>query len=301
MLITEIVAITCLVALMPIVMEGCANKSTAPENGQFNIPEVNTLPQLGDNLVNPDSLQVPILTRLDPDPRIAVREECFYALDPGHGGRSSKSINGWTVSDWNYMNTDPNAYNWIKARMSQYCSCWYISSDASYIRNYWSGYGYGVKPVSFYQNLSGYGYYPNNQNGYGRGMQCRSFVRLILYRSGVYQSTWFPSYAEAINDYNRGAGYRTYTKPFSQLRVGDVIQTSWANGHTAIVVQILAGVEGQSVTSIDVVDANYVGGDGNEIIARHIISRIASGQPGNGGVGDLDSYIGIDLIALGGR
>ncbi len=205
-----------------------------------------------------------VAARLAGDPRQAVIQEGYYALNPGHYGYSSKYINGCAVSDWNYLANDLNAYSLLKG------SNWYGS--------YASGWSL------FYSNPSAYGF----SGGYGRGGQCVYFANLLTYRSGVYQAI-FPTYATCLNDYN---GARRYTKPYRNIQPGDIIRTYATNGHTAIVVAVLAGTPGSSVTSVDVIDANYIG---NEIIGRHIISSSGSGN------GDLDNYYAVDLIALGGR
>jgi hypothetical protein len=249
----------------PMYMQGCSQNE-----GTSNLPARITGPVDADsNLddgIGTDENQTPdVAYRLSSDPRQAVKLECFYALSQAINGYSTKSINGNAVSNWNFMANDLNAYNVMKSRYGSNASVWGL----------------------YYSNPASYGCY----GGYGRGGQCVHFVNLILYRSSVYQGT-LPSYATCLANYNSS---RSYTKPFRQLRVGDIIRSYSANGHTAIVVAILAGVEGSSVTSVDVIDANFVGGMGNEIIARHIISTSGSGY------GDLDNYYAVDLIALGGR
>jgi hypothetical protein len=59
-----------------------------------------------------------------------------------------------------------------------------------------------------------------------------------------------------------------------------------------IVVAILAGTEGSSVTSVGVIDCNFIA---NEVVGMHTVSTSGSGY------GDLDNYYAVDLIAMGGR
>ena len=206
----------------------------------------------------------PVSGRLHWDTRTAIKLEAFYALNPAHNGGSSKSIGGWLVSDWRYLTSDMNAYNVAKG--------WYGGNSSV-----WS---------MFWSNPVRYALY----GGYGRAGQCRYFVNLIMFRSGTYQSP-LPTYNNVVYDFNHG---RSYTKMAEQVRKGDILQRR-SPDHTAIVVAIIRGQEGQSVRAVDVVDANYVGGRGNEIIGRHILDVNYSG------VADLDDYIAIDVVALGAR
>lgn len=207
-------------------------------------------------------LQPPSALQLDPDPRVAVQLECLLAV-MGWDWSVGKQIGGNAVGDWNYLASDLNAYNVIKG--------WYPRPLAST----WDLY---------YSNLPAYGFYGN----YGRGGQCVAFANTITYRSGIYQRR-FPTYAQCRADYN---GPRNYTKPVSRIRIGDIIRSFSTNGHTAIVVRIMAGQEGVSVTSVDLVDANWVGGRGQEIVGRHVISKNGAG------LANLNNYYAVDLLAL---
>ncbi|MEK7158325.1 MAG: hypothetical protein AAB733_02015 [Patescibacteria group bacterium] len=222
-----------------------------------------------------------ISLRLGSNDREAVKLECFYALNPSHNGTSGKKINGWTVSDWNYLASDLNAWSAVR---DCYGSAWCgLDGNATYSGCSHGGYSWHMikGSKSCYRYPSAYGY----QDGYGRGGQCRYFGNLILYRSGTGKR--LPTYTAVINDYNSSP--RRYTKLGGEARVGDLLQTKWSNGHTAVVVQILEGREGVWSPKLDVVDANFVGGDGAEIIGRHILDVNASGTS------DLDNYIAIDL------
>ncbi len=210
-------------------------------------------------------------TRLLPDPREAVVAECLLAV-MGWDWDVDRQVGGNAAGDWNYLADDLNAYAVLKGWYGGNCSLW----DPP-------------KP-SYYTNPTGYGFYQS----YGRGGQCPHFANLILYRSGVWQHQ-LHSYAACLADYNRGPGRRQFTKPASESRIGDVIRTFDSDSpgcHTAIVVKLMAGGYGTPVTSVDIVDSNFIG---DEMIGRHVISRSGSG------VNDLDNYYAIDLIALGGR
>jgi len=225
--------------------------------------------QVDDQQTNPVSGIVDpgiVSMRLHWDTRTAIQLEAFYALSTSYNGGSSQSIGGYAVSDWNYIYNDLNAYDFEKD---------YYGANASEYSSYFDE-----------ETLEDYGM----DGDYGRGGQCRHFADLILYRSGTYQSG-LPTYQQVINDYD---GSRNYTKLAGQVYVGDLIQSKTVNGHTAVVVAILAGTAGVNVTSVDVVDANWIGGAGNEIIGRHYFNTAPQG-----GLSDLDEYIGIDVLDLG--
>ncbi|MFA5030022.1 MAG: hypothetical protein WC495_00325 [Patescibacteria group bacterium] len=209
--------------------------------------------------------------RLSNDTRTAVWLEALYALC-GSDFKVGRAINGMAAGDNNYCATDLNAYNYIKSHYgTAYASVWSL----------------------YFSNINSYAFY----GGFGRGGQCRGFANLIWYRGTNWHNMLY-SYQTFIDDYAKPANQRRWTKPYNQARRGDIIQ--YRTGHTAVVEAILGGTEGSSVYSVDVIDANWVGGDGQEIIGRHPISRITSGS-GNGGINDLDQYIVIDCIAAGVR
>lgn len=206
----------------------------------------------------------PAANRLLPDPREAVVAECLLAV-MGWDWDVDRQIDGNAAGDWNYLFSDLNAYRVMKDRYGQNSSLW---------------------PV-FYTDPEAYGF----SGGFGRCGQCPYFTNLILFRSSVFQGS-FPTYAQGRADYD---GPRRFTKPVSKSRIGDIIRTRITNGHTAIVVKLMAGgYGGAPVTAVDVVDSNFIG---NEIIGRHVIAKSGTGS----GVGDLDNYYAIDLIKLGGR
>lgn len=247
------------VVALALFIGGCSQKSVDPTEVTKNAPSFGNQP----NGTDPTRPGIPnVSLRLASDPRLAVILEAFYSLDPCHCGSSNKSIGPWAAGDWHYLTNDMNAYNVLKG--------WYGSNSSTW----------GI----FYSNPGSYDLY----GGYGHGGQCVYFANLLTYRSAVYQAV-FPSYAACLVDYN---GNRRYTKPYRNIQPGDIIRTYTANGHTAIVVAVLSGAAGSSVTSVDVIDANYIG---NEIIGRHIISTSGSGN------GNLANYYAVDLIALGGR
>ena len=190
--------------------------------------------------------------RLASDPRTALRDEAFYSLRQDWWNvNPAVCANGTVVrSNWNYLLSDINAYSHIKAWYGGYASIW-------------TGW------PSYYTNMDVYSRTALNRYGQNTGTvrthlgQCRGATNLQTYRSGTFQAM-FPPY---------GTGP---FKPISQARVGDIIEWSAGNhtGHTAVVVGILAGVEGSSVTKVVVIDSNYVG---DEEVGMHLLAMTGSG------------------------
>jgi hypothetical protein len=101
-------------------------------------------------------------------------------------------------------------------------------------------------------NLPAYGRY----GGIERGGQCKYFANYVLYNAGISGVDPMPSYAAMTG------------KPSKYARAGDVLFKS--GYHTAIVVQVLKGSSSAgTVTSVLILDSNYIGGKGNEEIALH--------------------------------
>jgi len=96
----------------------------------------------------------------------------------------------------------------------------------------------------------------------GHGGYCKFFADLVQYRATGGAKDFLPGNTSAT-------GSVTYVEP------GDIIQIPQTVGHTAVVIGILARDGQNHVTSVDVIDANYIGGNGEFIIARHPISNPA--------------------------
>ena len=202
--------------------------------------------------------------RLASDPRTALIREGYYSVDRHYDGRYTQTYRGYATSNWSYMLSDPNAYSYIKS--------WYGTSYASI----WTGW------PSYFSNMDVYS--RTNLNRFGvaqsdvlsHGGQCRGWVNLLTFRSATFQQQ-LPAYEHCP------WGYRSY----SQILPGDVIETTWKNGHTALVVAVLSGTSGKSVTSVRVIDSNWIG---DEVIGMHTISVTY-----RGGVSDLRSYHALNL------
>jgi len=94
--------------------------------------------------------------------------------------------------------------------------------------------------------------------GVGIGGECKSFANTIVKR--------------ATGDrYSLPSGYNYASGNIAWCRPGDIIQRSDSYGtpHTAIVFAVLSRDQYGRATLIDVIDANFVGGMGSRLIARH--------------------------------
>jgi hypothetical protein len=192
-----------------------------------------------------------------------VVHQAYYALDPGaNNGTSSKTIGGNYVGDWNWLTSD-SKYVDVRGWFGCNSSDWALAGDGS-------GCPALGGWVSFYANPSWYGYtnsFSPSTNWYGRGGQCVYFVNLVLYRANAY-----------FSGLNIGT-MNSQSIAISNVQPGDVVQRYgyesspyYLTNHVAIAVQVYKS--GSTVTSVDVVDSNWVN-DGNanmEIIARHTLS-----------------------------
>lgn len=193
--------------------------------------------------------------------------ECWFALRQSYlntpnseGPHSGLAVGGSVVSDWNYLASDPHAFNVIG-----------------------NTYGSNFSVSSYF----GLGDYYGRHNGYGRGGQCVSFAALILYRCRNYPLTWL--WPTSI-----WSSSRLWNRPSARnSQPGDLVfymhfnsRGRFNDGHVGVVVK-------QMGNGIDVVDSNYVGygssayavgsyyGVSNsEMIGRHFVSN---SQLGSGG------------------
>ena len=94
--------------------------------------------------------------------------------------------------------------------------------------------------------------------GIGIGGECKYFASRIVTRG-------------TGGRYSLPSGYEYATVDIGLARPGDVIQRPprYGTQHTAIVFEILNRDNYGRATRIDVIDANFVGGRGSKLIARH--------------------------------
>lgn len=99
-------------------------------------------------------------------------------------------------------------------------------------------------------------------NGYQQGGQCKFFVNLVLYRC---------SYGYPGGHLFLPSGYSYATRPWREARPGWIIQAPAHRPHTAIVVA-------NGGSWLDVIDANWTGGNGKYLISRHRLSAVTLDQ-----------------------
>lgn len=167
-----------------------------------------------------------------------------------------------TYSNYPYVAEDPGAWASLRAAYSSWgITGWWINCrhDADWYNNYTPcALQYGG------DNVWQYGFQGNRS----RGGQCKGFVNLVLYRSGVYHgSNWqfkmLPPDSSTTMHNQPMATYATITP-------GDVLRRP--GGHAVIVVRKI------SSNQIVVVDSNWLGGDGYEAIGSHTLSFSGSGN-----------------------
>ncbi len=130
-----------------------------------------------------------------------------------------------------------------------------------------------------------------------RGGQCKPFMNLVAYRSGLYQNSgnaWksFPSDAAIAGSDPNGTLMPKAT--WSNIVEGDYLRrpktATVLDPHATIVVRKIDSAH------VVVVDSNWVnGGDGNETIGSHVM-----GFTGTGAISDLGSYRVLRCVYTGG-
>jgi len=136
-------------------------------------------------------------------------------------------------------------------------ACWreicYALSAYKYVRGQ-----YGQSRRSYYWNRSWWlaGDWNYDGLGYGKGGECKYFGSRIVTRAtgGRYSLPGGSNYAHG---------------DIGWCRPGDIIQRPGSNKHTAIVFTVLSRDGSGKATRIDVIDSNYIGGRGRQMIARH--------------------------------
>ncbi len=162
-----------------------------------------------------------------------IVSEAFYALNQSRTGGSNVSYHGCAMSDWNYVESDVAA----DQRVSWWLTCVNRGGAGGTLTMYdWNG-----QPKVCH-----------------KGGYCRYFANLVLYRSSY---GWGGNLHLVLP--RAGTGYAT--RSVRDAQAGWVLQGSGANLHTAIVVAVSSG-------GLSVVDANYIGGNGKFLIARHYYS-----------------------------
>lgn len=228
-----------------------------------------------------------------------VMNECSQAMTGSWWTyNSSNWPTGETYATYAYTSSDEGAWNLL---LDNTYNCLQWSSDGKTCLNNVRGWWTSCKktlanaPQYYPCNLlagSGYGdldtpisNYTCQQSNcttapYKRGGQCKPFMNLVAYRSGVYQK---PNYGFKLLPTDTCISYlncNTATPrpgsdanmplvPYTTLVPGDFLRQP--NGHAAIVVRIY------SSTQVVILDSNYVGGNGVERVASHLMTLTSLG------------------------
>lgn len=178
--------------------------------------------------------------------RSNLTNEMKYALSKSRmDGQSSASCSGWTVADWDYVN---DTSSWLPQKTKNCLTKKYGSSTGSY--GYW-------------RNKC-----DNNYVYMGHGGYCKFFVDLMLMRAGDVDSSSNPRYSLPSWGSMKGKTIDNSLSP------GDVIFKYVPGGtsHIAVVYSILSTDGSGRPTQVDVVDSNYINGNGQFILGKHKIS-----------------------------
>ncbi len=236
------------------------------------------------------------------------------SLDSAHTRVIQECSQAMTGSWWTY-----NATNWptgttygTYAYISNDLGAWGKLLDNTYnygIRGWWTSCrktnspptnNYGPCSLT-YGDLDTASLYDSQGGSYKHGGQCKPFMNLVAYRSGLYQNpgyAWksFPSDAciKCSNCDNNNCIARSDTDTnypkatYANIVEGDYLRRPY--GHAAIVVRKI------SSSQVIVLDSNWVnGGDGYETIGSH-----SMGFTGSNDNYDLGAYRVLKCAYTGG-
>lgn len=241
------------VAGLAVWLTGCGNNTTgsnlttpAEEQTSAGNPEV-TDTSSGSRMIGSNN-------------QMAVRNECWYALDSAWINKPNDStgpsgINGG-CSRWHYISTDGNnnALRYVLTSYRDAVTNLIHSTNGTLdgkTIEYWVG------------RLSNDDYSINfpNCKGVGHGCQCVSFVNMIIYRARQgYRLT-----DHGITFWN--GGKMPNDGSAKTAKVGDIVYYYVNSGNAHVAICVIASDGG----GITVVDSNWVGGKGNEVIGRHYV------------------------------
>lgn len=165
-----------------------------------------------------------------------------------------------------YVSTDEGAWNAMLNAYGDYACCVDGELSPCYLSE-------ACSDVSTYECQD-----TSCTNNY-HGGQCKAFQNLICYRSGIFHGenwawrslpvdSWISSNCDNITS--------------GSIQAGDVLRYPYY--HSIIVARVF------SSTSVMVIDSNWVGGNGYELIGAHEMSFSGSG------VSDLDNYRVLDCV-----
>lgn len=202
---------------------------------------------------------------------------------------------GTTYASYAYTSADIGAWNLLLANTGGYGYSGFYTSCMRYRSEGHLPYPYTACQLSESTGAGSYempyytcqGYCPS---AYKRGGQCKPFMNLVAYRSGTYQN---PGYAwksfpvdSAINGWDTSADQMPYAT-YTNILPGDYLRRPY--GHALIIVRKI------NSSRVVVLDSNWSGGDGAEIVSSHEM-----GFTGGGGNSDLGAYRVLKCAYTGG-
>ena len=220
-------------------------------------------------------------------------------------------------SVYSYLNSDPGAaellfrswsdggYGWYGTcygHVYDYCTCTDSKNSGYRVCNQ-CGVGCTCYPYTCWvqadplRNLAFYSYHiglrwlPDGQfvmdGDYPRGGQCKAFVNLLLYRSGIYQGP-APTYTFKRLPNDDTIDLVAPMVAGGSLRIGDALRNTVNTGHALVVLARIEPKDGKPLSAL-VMDSNFIkGSDGHEIIGTHVMT-----------INELSSYRDLDCVYAG--
>lgn len=213
--------------------------------------------------------------------RTRVIQEASYALVGSH---YTYNETNWptatTFATFAYSSSDMGAWNLLASAYGSFTGCLRYRSDGYYqstpcALSLSTGFGYLEQPSYACQG--------NCAGTYKRGGQCKGFINLVGYRSGIYQN---PGYAWKSLPSDAAISSRPTTDPampavtFANLEEGDFLRKPGV--HAVLVVRKI------SSSQIVVLDSNWVGVSGGEVVGSHTMT-----------IADLSGYRALKCVYTG--
>jgi hypothetical protein len=176
----------------------------------------------------------------------------------------------WDPSGWQNAILRETKYA-LSTRMNGTSRCIYYYGGGYYYVGDWDYVNSNQTVLNAVNSACGlpsgsYGLWVEYNNGQcllvGHGGWCKFFANLIQWRATGGAKGCLPPNTDA-------SGSVDWVEP------ADIIQIPQYYGHTAVVIGILERFPDGRVKTVDVIDSNFIGGDGEWIIARHPITRPA--------------------------
>lgn len=210
-----------------------------------------------------------------PDHRGRMVWEAARAMVGPSGATGYTWSTSTVAASYAYVSEDSGAWNSLRSAYGTLVSC---RNDNDSSNNYTPcSLTYGADNVSQYvcqNNCGTYGYH---------GGQCKGFMNLVAYRSGVYHGT---NWAWKTLPTDSWIASNTSLLTYATAQAGDLLRKTTSGPHATITVRVI------SSSQIVVMDSNWV--DGNENIISHVL-----GYSGSGTTSDLGTYRVLNCVYAG--